>query len=349
MQVADLDLRMQEVEEGVYTGKASAAMRAIVAEKLVSVIVPVLNCGPWILEAINSCLDQTWPAIEVIVVDNGSVDDSLEAARSVRAANLHIAACETRGAAAARNVGLRLAQGDYFQFLDGDDVLHRDKIAVQMRRLADGPPTAMANGAWSRFRISTGEARFLREQVWQDLSPVEFLILSWLRSGGMMPLFSWLTPREVAEHAGPWDESLSFNDDGEYFTRALLASKSILFCEESRGFYRTTPGHSLSQRRDRQAAESGFRAASLSCQHLMAADSGPVAQSACATMMKRFAYWSYPDHGDLSDQADAMAEALGGSALPIEGGWTTSVAASLVGWRVAKRLQRMKQLLRAHC
>jgi len=317
-----------------------------VTEKLVSVVVPVLNGGPWILEAIESCLEQSWPAIEVIVIDNGSVDNSLEVARGTRAANVLVTECQTRGAPAARNVGIRLAQGEYFQFLDADDVLHRDKIAIQMRRLTEGPSGAMASGAWARFRHSIADGRFLREPVWQDLSPIDFLVLSWLKSGGMMPAFGWLTPRRAVEHAGWWDESLSLNDDGEFFTRVLLASNGILFCEEAKGYYRTAPLITLSKRQDRQAAESGFRAAQLSCQHLLAVDSGPLALSACATTMKRFAYSCYPAHPDLSSRGDEMATAFGGSDLPFGGGWPTKLLVPLVGWKLTSRLQRLKRLLR---
>ena len=162
-----------------------------------------------------------------------------------------------------------------------------------------------------------------------------------------MPVFAWLTPRGVIEHAGPWDESLSLNDDGEYFTRVVLASGGIFFSEEAKGYYRTAPLTTVSKRRDLQAAESDLRAAQLSCRHLLAANSGPVARRACAAAMKRVAYSTYAEHPGVSAQADRMVEALGGSDLPFSGGWATKVAVALVGWRWTCRLRQWKRRLRS--
>jgi glycosyltransferase involved in cell wall biosynthesis len=310
--------------------------------KLVSVVIPVLDGAPWIRESIESCLLQTWPVVEMIVVDNGSRDDSLAIARSYERGNLRVVECRTPGASAARNEGIRRAQGEYFQFLDADDVLHPDKISVQMHRLAD-EPDSMASCAWARFRDSTSEAVFASEPIWQDLTPVNHLILSWLKSGGMMPSFGWLTPRSVIEAAGPWNESLSLNDDGEYFTRVVLSSCGVRFCEGAKGYYRTAPVASLSKRRDRQAAESGLRAATLSCEHLLLADGGKEARAACATTLMRFAYSCYPEHRDLCEKAEALAGELGGSNLPIGGGWPTRISARLFGWKATRRLQVLKR------
>src|SRR5205807_7008133 len=116
--------------------------------------------------------------------------------------------------------------------------LGRDKIRVQMGRLATTPGAAMASAAWARFQDTPSEAVFSPEQVWNDLTPQEFLISSWL-GGGMMPNFAWLTPRAVIEEAGPWNEQLSLNDDGEFFCRVVLASSGIRFCNDARGYYRS--------------------------------------------------------------------------------------------------------------
>ena len=314
-------------------------------DSTVSVIIPVLNGGSWLREAVESCLNQSWPEVEVIVVDNGSTDGSLEVARAIGAENLLVTSCSTPGASAARNLGIDSCRGDYIQFLDADDVLHRDKIANQMRRLAHKPQGSVASGAWARFEHTLAEATFLREPVWRDLSPVDFLVTSWL-GGGMIPVFAWLTPRLVVDEAGPWDESLSLNDDGEYFTRIVLAGAGVVFCEGAKGYYRTAPLITLSQRRDRQAAESALRSASLSCRRLLRTESSVAAYRACATAMKRVAYSTYPEHPDISAQAGRMARSFGGSDLQFGGGATTKLAVALFGWRIACRLQRWRRRLR---
>src|SRR5437016_13006727 len=94
---------------------------------LVSVITPCKNAAPWLADAIESCLQQTWPNLEIIVVDNGSSDASMEIARRYES-SVTLLECKRPGASAARNAGLEKARGDFIQFLDADDVLDRDKI-----------------------------------------------------------------------------------------------------------------------------------------------------------------------------------------------------------------------------
>src|SRR5437870_3613823 len=170
----------------------------------VSVIIPCRNGARWLADAIESSLGQTWRDLEVIVVDNGSADASLQVARRYQSPSLAVMECARPGASAARNAGLERARGDFIQFLDADDVLDRDKIRLQMERLACAPPSSVAAGAWARFRCEPREAVFSPEPVWRDSAPEEFLISSWL-GGGMMPSFAWLTPRAAIDQAGPWN------------------------------------------------------------------------------------------------------------------------------------------------
>ena len=225
---------------------------------LVSVIIPCRNGAAWLGDAIESCLGQSWTRLEIVVVDDASTDRSRDVAMRYLDRGIIALDSPRRGAAAARNVGLQHAGGDFIQFLDADDVLDRDKIRTQIERLAGAPEGAVASGAWARFRGQPSEAAFAAEPVWRDFAaPEEFLIASWL-GGGMMANFAWLTPRAVLERAGPWDETLSVADDGEYFCRVLLAASVVLFCGQARGFYRSTAAPRLSHRRDR-AALSGPR------------------------------------------------------------------------------------------
>jgi glycosyltransferase involved in cell wall biosynthesis len=310
---------------------------------LVSIIIPCRNGAATLADAIKSCLDQTWDNLEVIVVDNGSCDDSIQVAQ--RYPSVTLLECSRKGASAARNAGLESARGEFIQFLDADDILDRHKIRAQMKRLSAGPRSSIASGGWGRFRHSPSEAVLSAEPVWRDLAPEEFLASSWL-GGGMMPNFAWLTPRATIEKAGPWNERLSVNDDGEFFCRVALASSHILFCGDALGYYRSRDEMTLSKRRDRDALVSAFEAIELSCDRLLE-HRNPVAARACAAHYQRFAYDAYPEAPDLVRKAERRVSQLGGSDLVVQGGRAFKIVSACLGWKVARRFQLSQRKLRA--
>jgi glycosyltransferase involved in cell wall biosynthesis len=311
----------------------------------VSIVIPCRDGVRWLGEAIESGLGQSWPNLQIIVVDNGSTDGSLELARRYKARGIVVLACERAGASAARNVGLAHADGDLIQFLDADDRLDPEKIRRQVERLDAAPAASVASGAWARFGRDPGEAVFTPEAVWRDFAPEDFLIASWL-GGGMMPNFAWLTPRAVIERAGPWNETLSVNDDGEFFCRVVLASSGIVFGADARGYYRSEGAPTLSRRRDSEALASAFTAVDLSCRHLLQRCNSAAAAKACATHYQRFAYDAYPQAAKLVAQAEQRATELGGSDLRAGGGATFQMLSRALGWRLSKRAQLAWRALR---
>ena len=311
----------------------------------VSIIIPCRNGVRWLGESIESCLGQSWRNLQIIVVDNGSTDGSFDLAKRYEPRGVTVHACERPGASAARNVGLKHADGDLMQFLDADDLLDADKIRRQVERLAVAPAASVASGAWARFASNPSEAVFTPEAVWRDLAPEDFLIASWL-GGGMMPNFAWLTPRAVIERAGPWNEALSVNDDGEFFCRVVLASSGIAFCTDARGYYRSAGAPTLSGRRDGEALASAFAAVDMSCQHLLQRCASAAVAKACATHYQRFAYDAYPQAADLVAQAEKCAVELGGSDLRAGGGSAFQMLARGFGWKLSKRAQLVWRTLR---
>lgn len=104
---------------------------------LVSVIIPCYNAENYVSEAIESALSQTHTPIEIIVVDDGSTDRSVDAVCAY-GEKVKILKTAQRGACAARNAGLKLCTGQYVQFLDADDVLLPNKIETQLPFLSVG-------------------------------------------------------------------------------------------------------------------------------------------------------------------------------------------------------------------
>src|SRR5262249_12942583 len=152
--------------------------------------------------------------------------------------NLRLIEQANRGQTAALNVCLSHASGDFVQYLDADDVIEPEKIERQVVRLIENP-RCIASGEWGRFYCSPKETRFIPEPVWRDLDALDWLALSRADGLGMMLPAIWLIPMPIIQRIGLWTETLSLNNDAEYFTRALLAAERVVFCSGARCHYRS--------------------------------------------------------------------------------------------------------------
>jgi len=309
---------------------------------LVSILIPAFNAAPWIAQTLDSALAQTWPQIEILVVDDGSTDNTLDIARSYKNKSLRVISQPNAGAAAARNTGLRAALGDYIQFLDADDLLAPDKIERQMLALAEAPANSIASSPWGRFENAPEQAVFTPEENWRDSAPVDWLCLNFA-GRGMMPPAAWLVPRRLIAATGPWDERLSLNDDGEYFCRVLLASPAIRFCPDARTYYRSNVVGSLSARTTPAAWRSAFLSHELCAKYLLAHQDSPRTRRACADLFQRLAFAVFPDEPALAAQSGAHARLHGGSALRPGGGRLFRLLSALFGWKIARRFQHLRK------
>lgn len=180
---------------------------------LVSVVMPCFNAGRMLRPALASVLQQTWPAIEVIFVDNNSTDDSAAVAREMLAASdrpFTLTACPVQGANNARNHGYTLVTGDYIQWMDADDALDRDKIERQVAVLQANPRDDIAYGDWSAHRIAPGRPdmverfalRQIDDQVQRTLAgvwyPPHLYLLRRAAADRLQAESAWWPPRTVA-------------------------------------------------------------------------------------------------------------------------------------------------------
>src|SRR5688572_5630451 len=205
---------------------------------LVSILIPAYNAQEWISDTVESALAQTWPRKEIVIVDDGSKDDTLAIARRYASKEVVVVNQPNKGGAAARNTAFAHCQGDYIQWLDADDLLGRGKIANQMRVAErSGDPRILLSSAWAHFMYRPSAARFSPTPLWHDLQPVEWMLRKWSHNLHMQTA-TWLVSRELTEGAGPWNTELLGDDDGEYFSRVVLASRGIRFVPESKVYYR---------------------------------------------------------------------------------------------------------------
>jgi glycosyltransferase involved in cell wall biosynthesis len=307
---------------------------------LVSILIPCFNAARWLRDTIESAGAQTWANKEIIIVDDGSTDNSLAIAREYESPQIVVVRQQNLGASAARNFSLRLAQGDYCQFLDADDILDPNKIRIQIERLLKFDGEFIASGEWARFHDQVAEAAFVPEPVWADAEPLELLKRSWL-GGGMMPIFAWLVPRSLMARVGPWNETLTVNDDGEYFTRVVLGSRGVLFCPGAKGYYRSGLRRSLSNLLSPQGHLSVFKSCQLCSEQVLQRANTAETRSACASLFQRFVFSAYPDVPELVQAAEKQIQLLGGGPIGPSGGNAFRATARLAGWKAARRVQRL--------
>jgi glycosyltransferase involved in cell wall biosynthesis len=121
--------------------------------QLVSILIPAYNASRWIHESIRSAVNQTWFAKEIIVIDDGSTDGTANIVRHYESAILKFAVQDNQGAARARNRALSLAQGDYIQWLDADDLLSPDKVERQMKVAKESSPRVILSSSFGKFHV----------------------------------------------------------------------------------------------------------------------------------------------------------------------------------------------------
>jgi glycosyltransferase involved in cell wall biosynthesis len=127
---------------------------------VVSVIIPCYNHGHYLPKAIESVRSQTHPAVEIIVVDDGSTDNTKAVATSF--SEVRYVYQRNQGLSATRNAGIRHSTGEYLIFLDADDWLYQDAIAINLRYLRQNEQAAFVSGAHDRF---IEDKNLLKEEI----------------------------------------------------------------------------------------------------------------------------------------------------------------------------------------
>jgi glycosyltransferase involved in cell wall biosynthesis len=309
----------------------------------VSVLIPCFNAAPFLAAALDSVLAQTYRAIEIIVVDDGSTDGSAEVLRCYQAQGIKVVSQSNRGQSAAANAAYAQSTGNLIKFFDADDILEPDMIERQVARLG-GRTDAVALGEWRRFYTSVpDDAPFPPLRMYRDARPLDWLVQEWNDARPMMQCGLWLIPRPIIDAVGLWDEWLSLINDLEFFTRVLLGSNEIMFAPGARLHYRSAVLGSLSGQKSRQAVESAFLSIDLATRHLLDAEDSQRTRRACANLLQNFDYTFFPDHSDLRSEARARVMALDGSDLEPDGPPGFHRLRPVIGWRAARYVQRLAE------
>lgn len=199
----------------------------------VSVIMPTFNAGAKIGAAIGSVLTQTHPDIELVVVDDGSTDDTADIVRGF-GDRVVLLRQDNAGPNAARNTGLRHARGEVIALCDSDDLLLPNYLAEALALLAASPSRTWVTCA-SRLMTNRG----LEEYGFSPFGavPPEHQREAILQ-GNIVSIFS-VFPKAMVGEIGLFDERLTRAEDWEYWARAILSGWRVAYQAKVASFYRS--------------------------------------------------------------------------------------------------------------
>ncbi|ACK72959.1 glycosyl transferase family 2 [Gloeothece citriformis PCC 7424] len=180
----------------------------------ISVIVPTYNAESTILETVNSVLNQTFKDFELIIIDDGCTDKTLDLIGSIKDSRIKVFSAQNGGLPVARNRGIRNAVGDYISFIDADDLWTPNKLEKQLKTLEENPSSGVAY-SWTTFIDKNSQILYPGDKyLFEGNVYPKLLTKNIIGSGSNI-----LVKRKYLELVGEFDPSLKSCEDWEYNIR----------------------------------------------------------------------------------------------------------------------------------
>lgn len=207
----------------------------------ISVVVPTYNAEETILETVDSVLKQTLTDFELIIINDGSTDKTLETLNKVQDHRLKVETFENAGVIESRNRGIRLAQGEYISFLDSDDVWKPSKLSEQLQALENHPEAAVAYSWVDYIDVNSNFIHHGWHPEHQGDVYNEMFQYCFIENGSNI-----LVRREAIATIGEFDPAAAHAEDWDFYLR--LAEKFQFACvPQVHILYRTVPNSRSSQ------------------------------------------------------------------------------------------------------
>jgi hypothetical protein len=307
----------------------------------VTVVIPLWNAERWIARAIDSVAAQAQLNVEIIVIDDGSTDRSLEIVKSHRA-HVYWETGANEGACAARNRGLALAKSEYVLFLDADDYIE----SPLLEDLVASAQAASADMAFGPSALEYADGR-RRPKAPIAASETAQTLFARIFGDGWVPLHSILWRAAFVREIGGWNESMLRNQDGELLGRALIRQPKLAVSSSGCAVY--------VQHNDPERISSRQTAAAMACRiaHLARcgceiagtefALAGRPALAAHSYDLARECY--FLGYEELGREALALARDLG--LRRYRGSGAHRIAANLFGFGLAQAASRWRRRMTA--
>ncbi len=186
-------------------------------EPTVSVIIPTFNASMTVIDCLDSVFSQTFKNFEVIVVDNGSTDQTIDRI-SQYPERIELRKCSISGSGPTRNFGAKIASGKYLAFLDADDSWKPSKLSRQVEVYEKSTMSNLLIGTYANFIGGTKQIIGSSPRTTNDIEAMCEL----KKSGAMpAPLSTWLIRKDLFEELGGFDPDYVFSQDLEFLIRAM--------------------------------------------------------------------------------------------------------------------------------
>jgi glycosyltransferase involved in cell wall biosynthesis len=182
-------------------------------EPLISIIIPTYNSAQYLPEALNSALAQSYTPIEILVIDDGSTDNTARVMSDYADATIYVRQPQS-GPSKARNRGIEKAKGAYTAFLDADDIWLPQKLETQMRVLEQDPMAAMVYSRSTHFHDRTGKVlRVFPKEMHSGM------LFDVLLAAPLLLLSSVVVRTKILKELGGFDECLKTAEDTHLYLR----------------------------------------------------------------------------------------------------------------------------------
>ena len=307
--------------------------------KLVSVIIPAYNAAKTIVQTLDSVFAQTHKNLEIILIDDGSTDNSLEVLIPYQK-KIKILSTENKGVSSARNLGFANAKGEYIQYLDADDLLMPEKIKTQIRVLINNNAD-VAYGDWEKFIVEKKQI-IVKEKIERQIQgDVEIALFTdfWC------PPAAILYSRRVCERL-LWNENLPVIQDARYFLDAAIMKFKFVYTPGIGARYRVAQAKSLSQNSDFNFVKDLYANTCQVC-NIWSADflTQPVKKAAIVNSLRHCINRLSVMDKQLAKQATKLLLTLEPDYLPPEKGALRSLS-KMFGYKNAETIAGLKRSLR---
>lgn len=202
---------------------------------LISVVIPAYNAQKTILETIHSVLNQTVSNFEIIVINDGSQDNTLNLLSTISDPRLKVFSYKNGGLSVARNRGISNATGEFISFLDADDLWTTDKLELQVAALQKNPNAGVVY-SWTQFIDEHSNLLFLQPPVYLEGDVYRDLLVSNFISSGS----NIMVRRKYIDLVGEFDPAVNAAADWDYYLRlasqcsfALVPQYQVLYRKSS--------------------------------------------------------------------------------------------------------------------